>query len=120
MCQRHTDQVLTSGDVNGCGAWSNSAMDVVLGLLAKGAGTLPFAPLKEACEQLFRHSSGLLTPEGAPSLRCFTGSVCRQRCEWHASCLPFAPLKEACKQLFRHSCGLLTPDGVHYLIYPPR
>ena len=46
------------------GAWSNSAMDVVLGLLATGAGGLPFAPLKEAVEQLFRHACGLLTQEG--------------------------------------------------------
>ena len=53
-------------------AWSNSLMDVTLGLLAKGAGALPFAPLKEACEALFRHSAELLTSEGVADCTSLT------------------------------------------------
>ena len=39
-------------------------MDVILGLMATGAGGLPFTPLREASEQLFRHSCHLLMPAG--------------------------------------------------------
>ena len=37
---------------------------MILGLMATGAGGLPFTPLREASEQLFRHSCHLLTPAG--------------------------------------------------------
>ena len=46
-------------------------MDVILGLMATGAGSLPFTPLREASEQLFRHSCYLLTPEG----ECFDNQL---------------------------------------------
>lgn len=67
--------------------WMDRLMDVLLSLLAKGAAEqLPFAPLREAIESLFKHCCPALTSTGK---HCYTlvlqRSMILRPSSWRAS-----------------------------------
>ena len=48
--------------------WMDVLVDILLSLLGRAGDALPFGPLKEACEALFRAFAEQVTPQGLEDL----------------------------------------------------